>query len=506
MPVNAKHSDYVRMLPRWQRCRDAADGQDAVHDAGEKYLPKLRDQTKEDYEAYKGRAVFFNATWRTISGLLGMVFRKPPIVEVPDEAKPLLDDVTMEGVPFQVFAMGVLEEALKTGRVGLLVDYPTAEPGQTLADARAANLRPTMNYYHAEDCINWRCERVNNVWVLTLVVLRETQEVKKDDYASTKRDTFRELALVDGKYRVRLFYMDGETQVQIGGDVFPIMRGANLTFIPFLFLSADDTTSEIDEPPLVDLVNVNMSHYKTTADLEHGAHFTGLPTPWVAGAKPDNPNEKWYIGSQAAWMFADPQAKAGFLEFSGTGLKALADLLDDKEQQMAVLGARMLEPQKRMTETAEAQSILRKGEESLLSSIAGSVSLGLTKVMLWFCDWASAAPVVADDVDVELNDEFFVQPMTDKMLTALVAGWQSSAYSFDTLFANLQRGEIIDEDVTADEEKAKIAASPPVLSGQNVDPVTGLPLPPQKLPKPRLKGKVTTPDGTEYNIGGDAGQ
>jgi hypothetical protein len=59
-----------------------------------------------------------------------------------------------------------------------------------------------------------------------------------------------------------------------------------------------------------------------SADYEHGCHFTGLPTPWIAGyqaADPEKP-DTFYIGSTAAWTFGDPNAKCGYLEFSGGGL------------------------------------------------------------------------------------------------------------------------------------------------------------------------------------------
>jgi hypothetical protein len=56
MPVNTQHPDYSTMVGRWKRCRDAADGEDAVHNAAETYLPKLKDQTPTDYQAYVMRA------------------------------------------------------------------------------------------------------------------------------------------------------------------------------------------------------------------------------------------------------------------------------------------------------------------------------------------------------------------------------------------------------------------------------------------------------------------
>ena len=52
MSVDTRHTDYDAMLPKWQRMRDVVAGQDSVHAAGTKYLPRLKDQTDEDYSAY----------------------------------------------------------------------------------------------------------------------------------------------------------------------------------------------------------------------------------------------------------------------------------------------------------------------------------------------------------------------------------------------------------------------------------------------------------------------
>lgn len=509
MPVNSQHPDYRRMIDRWIRCRDVADGQDAVHTAGEKYLPMLIDQTPTEYKAYKERGVFYNATWRTIAGLVGMVFRKPPIVTVPATVEDLLKDVTLSGVPFQMFAQEVTEEALKLGRLGVLVDYPPVDTvGLTMADAAKLNLRPTMALYRAESIINWKCDRVNNIWSLTQVVLKEMAPIYKDEFTTTTEDRYRALDLFGGKYRQRLFRMKegGIGEEQIGGDLYPLMAGKPLDYIPFTFLSADDNTAEIDEPPLIDLVNVNLSHYRSTADLEHGAHFTGLPTPVVSGHTPEKDGEKLYIGSTSAWVFKDPQAKAAYLEFTGVGLEALEKRLEVKEKQMAVLGARMLEQQKRAVQTAETETIHRKGEESMLSSTAQSLSLGLERVLKWWAEWAGADVSADGAIECELNREFYPQQMTDKMITALVAAWQQGGISFQTLFENLQSGDVIDAEKTVEDEQAQIGTTPPALQGQGTDPVTGEPAAPAKLSKEKKQqsgprsAEITNPKGEKYKI------
>lgn len=458
MTVRYHHKKYDELLDKWERSRAAAKGQDAVHEGGTKYLPRLKDQTDEDYKSYRNRAPFFNATWRTISGFAGMLFRKPPKIEAPAVTLALLDTVTEDGQPFGIFARKVVEECLIVGRVGVLVDYPPADVARmTQADAQALNLRPMLSVYQAETIINWRTSAIANKRVLTQVVLAEEHKEPTDEFESTVKERFRVLDLhttnAGTAYRVRIFESDEKTKkdVQIGSDIFPLMNGAVMDFIPFYFLSADDTSVDPDDPPLIDLVDVNLSHYRTTADYEHGCHFTGLPTGYVAGYTKQE-GEKIYLGSQTMLLFPDPNVTVGFLEFTGAGLSSLRENLTSKEQQMAILGTRMLEQQKRAVESAEAAGIHRAGENSMLADVAQAISLGLTAALQTFSDWAGGNGTVT----VELNRDFFPAPMSAQDLSALVLAWQQGAISKQTLFTNLQLGQIIADGVTFEEEDVKI--------------------------------------------------
>jgi hypothetical protein len=487
MPVNSHHSDYEKFFKKWKRCCDVYDGEDAIHEAGPEYLPKLKDQSQEDYEAYKLRTPFYNATYRTIVGLVGMMFRRSPKMEVPPVIQEMVDtDITLSGKPLKIFAQQISTESLKVGRVGILVDTPTVQVPDgiqpTLADQRLQNVRPSMAMYVAQSIINWKTDKVNNSVVLSMVVLKECEEIPKDEYTSEKKDIYRVLDLSQREYRVRKYRRKERTAgqpspstssrtpqedsdyEQIGSDLFPIMGGKRLDFIPFVFIGAEDLETDATDPPLIDLVNTNLSHYRTRADYEHGAHFTGLPTPWVAGHTQENKNEKMYVGSSHAWVFASEKTRVGYLEFGGQGLGTLKNILDEKETQMAILGARMLEPQKKQAETAESKEIHRKGEESMLAMISNTVSMGIQRALSWFADWAGGD---GSTCVYAQNTDFFPAPMDPGMLTAQVSTWQMGGISDQTLFENLKRGEIIPEDRTYEEEQALIEAGAQRMSALN---------------------------------------
>lgn len=68
-PVDTCHPDYEAHRDEWCLMRDVSAGHKAVQAKGEVYLPNLSDP--EEYQAYKKRATFFNATGRVVDALTG---------------------------------------------------------------------------------------------------------------------------------------------------------------------------------------------------------------------------------------------------------------------------------------------------------------------------------------------------------------------------------------------------------------------------------------------------
>lgn len=464
MAVNSTHKEYDAMLPIQEKCVRAYEGQDAVHAAGVKDLPKLKDQDNDSYQAYKSRATFFNATARTVEGLVGMVMRKTPAVEADAGIKTLLDDVDMQGTSVNEFADYLLGEVIVTNRIGLLVEYPAGKVGLTQAQVEALNIRPYITTYNFKCIINWKVQRVNNVMQPVLIVLAEEYEKTGDDKYKSETDVqYRELSLEDGKYIQRVWRKgDKGDWYQDGDDIVPLKNGAPLQSIPFV-LCGQHKNFKPEAPIIIDLVNVNLAHYRVNADYEHGCHFTGLPTPWVTGHQgpaEGGDKETYYIGSTTAWVFSEAEAKVGFLEFTGQGLDALKGNLDGKKQEMAVLGARIIENQKSGVEAFETAQLRANGENSTLANIAKIVSKQLSEALSLMSEWSGSGKAV-----IKLNTDYFPVTMTAQQLTALVAAWQSGAISDRTKFDNLKRGELIAEEVTFEQEQQEIADRGPVLTG-----------------------------------------
>ena len=478
MNITTKHKSVLDMSERWEMARAAAEGEHAVHEKGEVFLPRLQD---EDDQAYRARLIatpFFNASWRTISGLRGMMFRKSPIIEVPLAMDELLTNIDLAGTSFSTILQRIAEETLTVGRIGLLVDYPPVPEGTTRADFAAVNARPFIKLYKAESVYNWREETINGVKRLTRVQLEEEAEVQDPakEFKTTEEKRYRVLDLNNGKYRQRLFKTEGEKEIQIGGDIYPKMNGALMDFIPFFVAGTDDIGMDMDAPPLIDLITTNFHHYQQATAYERGCFFSGLPTMFISGIdtldQEGNPVEI-SIGGALANILPRPEARAYFVEVAGE-FNALRTNLEDKKREMAVLGARMLEQQKASVESADTIARRQYGEESTLAAIALTLGMAAKKALQWVADWAG----IKGEIKVSLNTDFLPAGMTAQDITSLIGAWQQGAISGEVLFSNLQAGEIIPAGITYEEEQERISsAGVNLMQGQ--EPQEGEPLPPE---------------------------
>lgn len=474
MPVTTTHAEYDRYRYRWQACRDLIEGRDAIlrrcfdlsginrRVSGslygpsltqEDYIPRLSGQSDAEYRAYAMRAAFFGATGRTVDALAGMIMAKPANEVLPAPLDRFADDITLAAQSLREFAQLVVTEELSVTRVGVLVDYPADVPnGLSRGDAEAMNIRPFMRMYKGESILNWRTAIIQGRRMLTKVVLKEDFEASTDDEFSTEQACqMRVLDLFEGRYRVRIMNEKGE----LISESFPLMNGQPFNFIPFDIVGGYD----VRKPLLMDLVDMNISHLRNSADYEHGLHFVALPTPVVAGVQLSE-GQSLNIGGTSAWVFPDPQASANFLEFRGDGLQTIERAMNEKVQRMAVLGARLLTDEKRTSEATDTVAMRSAGERSLLAASANDVSDTLRRCLGWMMQWVGGNP---DAVKYALNIDFGASRLNPQMLQQLIAAWQADAISRETLFENLQRGEIIAADATYEDYEAQVEQAGPSI-------------------------------------------
>jgi len=484
--ITTRHPAYLQAAALWWKpCRDTYAGEQAVRSAGVAYVPLLEGCDHADareFKAYLDRGTFFPAVERTIIGLTGMVLRKPAQVKVPTSVD-VESGITLYGEGLLEFVSSSLEELLVVGRAGVSVDW-----SETLN-------RPYWSLWRAESIVNWQARMESGQVVLDRVVLEDDGWVPSptDPYKQERKCTYRELALMatEGGQKVAASRTWVETTVNGKKTYTPgpwsafIRRGKPLPFIPFVFLGPRRPEPAVAKPPLLDLALLNLSHWRSSVDYEYGLHFTALPTPYVTGWT--NNATPLKIGSGTAWVIPSKDARVAMLEFTGTGLGAVEKALDRKEHQMATVGARLLESQPGVQETAEAVRLRHAGETSALGLLARAQSMGLTQALRIHAWWQGYGDVDVDSaskVSIQLNTDFLETRLTAQELDSLVKAWQAGGISGKTLYWNLQTGEIARPNVEYEEERTTIEAEEP----PDPAPVPGQPGQPTPPPEPGDQG------------------
>lgn len=448
-----KHQQYKDMEDRWQKCRDASAGEHEVHSKGELYLPKLTGENDEKYKKRKMMTPFFGATWRTIKALRGMMFRKPPETNYPESMQALIDNIDYTGNSLVSFAQKVALESLTVARLGVMVEYSQVSDDMTRADAIARGARPFFTMYTAENILNWDTVINGGHKKLSMVRLREDGKNFQGIELKDGEEIHRVLSLEEVGYVQRVYVVGAQKESQEIDDIVPRMNGAPMQFIPFQFIGNDSLDTDVEIPPLMDLVDMNFHHYRQSSSYEHGCFISGLPSLFIFGNS--DPDKVIYLGGSTANSFSDPQANAQFVEVT-SAFDALLKNLDRKEQQMAVLGARMLETQKSGVESAEAIERRQSGDESILADISTTISKALTNCLQWMAQWEG---IESSDMSVQLNREFLPMKMTAQEITALMGAYIQRGLSYNALYHNLKRGGMYPEGSTMEEERSLIDES-----------------------------------------------
>ncbi len=468
----AENIDYVlpevvEAIKDWEQIRDVVNGESAVKKRG-KYLPYIMPEDKSEFNknrnaAYAQRAVFYGVTKRTLKGMIGQVVAKPAVLTVPELLDFIQDDVDGGAVSIEQQSRQALSDSLSVGRLGLLTDYPMVDglPARpTRADLLEGRVRPSIQYYFAEQIINWRVEMVQGQRKLTLVVLLEKYIKSDDGFKKEEADQWRVLRLVDNEYVVQVYRKDEAGMFIVVPELSakPLdSAGKPFDEILFTVVGSDNNDPGIDDAPLMDMASLNLAHYRNSADHEESAFIMGQPTPVMGGLTKEWVEEVWTnkelmpngvaLGSRSPI----PLPPNGFAELLQAQPNTLAfEAMKHKEDQMKALGAKLVEPKTGQRTLGEAQ-MDEASEASVLMSCAKNVSAGYTRCLKWAARFAGAP--ITDDLGYELNTDFEISRMTVQQRQQLLAEWQANAISTTEYRAILRRaGVATQEDEEFQEE------------------------------------------------------
>ena len=490
MPASTQNKLYEQNVSSWELVRDVVKGSKAVKEsyntssyddsgsqqnglyniAGSKYLPvpNPSDNSQENidrYRAYKQRASFVNFTCSTKDGFLGMVNRKEAVIELDQSIDYMVDNANGAGLGLQQLIQGTIDEVLEVGRHGLLSDFPTSEPGKTLSST--LNLKASIKQYPAESIINWRESVINGETVLTMVVLaEEIEKVDIDGFTGECVTYHRVLLLDDGIYKQNIYDEDDKLKVyeigdgELTGDIIPTKSdGSMWDVIPFVFIGSVNNDPYPDKAPLYDIAEVNIAHYRNSADFEESSFMIGQPTPVISGL-----TQSWVsevlksgvmFGSRTA-ILLPVDASAALLQANPNQMPERG--MELKEQQMIAIGAKIITDSSGV-ETAEAAKIRFAGQNSKLSLVVSNVESAILNALEWCVMYMGGT---GENI-VEINKQFYESTISPQLLVANMQLMDRGVITKTDVRGHLRKSGLIESDRTDDDIDLESGNANPLL-------------------------------------------
>ncbi|WP_192560275.1 DUF4055 domain-containing protein [Pseudomonas allokribbensis] len=480
--VTFTRPEYTAAQYRWRLVRDVRKGSETIKAAGDRYLPRpnaadTSEDNKARYEAYKKRAVFYNATGRTKHSLVGAVFRTWPTLTVPGALDYVARDVDGQGVSVYQQSQSVIGHLLEVGRHGLLVDYAAVVAGTvSRADELSGRARANIASYTAESIINWKTRQVGGQHLLSLVVLRETVDVDTNDgFGSEQVVQYRVLRLDSTGMYTQEVWEEGSSKTSQVVAPFTPLNGAGRPWevIPFQFVGSENNDTTIDDAPLYDMAEVNIGHYRNSADYEEAAYLVGQPQPWMAGL-----DEQWrdhmekngiFLGSRAPWILPVNGTCGVWQALPNTVAK---EAMDAKKQDMVSLGARLIERGSAVKTATQADND-SAAEHSVLSLVVSNVSEAYSQCLEWMAEFVNAP----GEVVYKLNQDFSQITLDATILVALFNAVQGGKLPEGDFWQYLRDRGVINPEKTDDEIRDELEAQStgPALDDTEVIPNGGKP-------------------------------
>ncbi|HEY0006194.1 MAG TPA: DUF4055 domain-containing protein [Pyrinomonadaceae bacterium] len=378
------------MSRAWRIVRDVSKTALHLRDLGNAYLPQFPAEHNDDYKSRREAATLFNAYARTVQGLVGMVFKKNPVLndDVPAAIKRHAENIDLAGSHLDVFSKEAFND-LFDGHVLVLVDMQKAlEAGATLEDEIKAGRRPYWVKYTADQAVNFRSLTIDGEKVIGQITFEEETNVETGEYGETtvmRYRTFRLIPYMDAVSRelkhMVVWELKEKQKGLNGEDVFPIIDEgtvAGFSRIPVAVAYGKRTGFLQSQPPLLDLALLNISYYQKKSDRDQNLHKCNFPIPIFKGL--EEHIKKVEVGSGLG-IRVPADGDAFYMEPAGNSLEAARLDLQDLRGEMAALGLSIIAGQPQVEATAAETIIDFTQESSELETMARSFSDMLEQCM-----------------------------------------------------------------------------------------------------------------------------
>jgi hypothetical protein len=427
--------EVIGMMPDWKVMAAVTNGTNYIRDLAELYLPQEPREDDEAWQARIDRSVLSPYTSRLIETAAGAVLRKPIHIEGDPYWSEVALDIDGIGSNINEYARRALVSSLTYGHSAILVDFPAATGARNLAEERAMGRRPYFVHVDAPQIWGWRKDDTNR---LTQIRIHDYEYRPLNEFGEEQVEVMR--VIYPGRYDL---YTLGQETV-----TFEESNGFSLDTIPVVPIYSNRRGVLISQPGLLDIANLNITHYQRQSDLIHALHIAAMPTLVLEGYSQDSSEAT--IGVNYA-LGMEPGHKAYYVQSDATSFEAQMAELQSLEGQMSTLGITKLFGQKFVAESAEAKRIDQAQSNSVLAIISQELESALNQAFKLAAQYVGMEPPV-----ITIDRDFDYYRLIGQDVAVLAQLNESGKISDETLLKILQHGEILPEDVKVADELERI--------------------------------------------------
>lgn len=424
--------DVIAMMPDWAVMAAVTRGTNYLRDLSETYLPQEPREDEDAYQTRVDRSVLSPYTSRLIETAAGAILRKPIHIEGDQYWLDLAQNIDGLGSNINEYARRALVSSLTYGHSAILVDYPAAAAVLNLAEERALGRRPYFVHVDAPQIWGWRKEPVTN----------RLLQVRIHDYDVRPLNDFGEEQVEE----MRVIYPGRYDLYTLGQDVveFTSSGGYSLTEIPLVPIYSNRRGLLISQPPLLDIANLNITHYQRQADLIHALHIAAMPTLVLEGW--DDTTGSATMGVNYA-IAMQPGNKAYYVQADATSFDAQMAELESLASQMSTLGVTKLFGQKFVAESAEAKRIDQAQSNSVLSIISQELESALNQAFAFAAEYVGMEPP-----EITIDRDFDYYRLIGQDVAVLSQLNAAGKISDAMLLEILRRGEVLPDNINIEDE------------------------------------------------------
>jgi hypothetical protein len=424
--------EVIGMMPNWSVMAAVTNGTNYLRDMSETYLPQEPREDDEAYQTRVDRSVLSPYTSRLIETAAGAILRKPIHIEGDPYWLELAQNIDGLGSNINEYARRALVSSLTYGHSAILVDYPAATEARNLAEERAMGRRPYFVHVDAPQIWGWRKEPGTN----------RLLQVRIHDYDVRPLNEFGEEQVEE----MRVIYPGRYDLYTLGQELveFTATGGYSLDEIPLVPIYSNRRGLLVSQPPLLDIANINITHYQRQADLIHALHIAAMPTLVLEGW--DDTTGSATMGVNYA-IAMQPGNKAYYVQADATSFDAQMAELESLASQMSTLGVTKLFGQKFVAESAEAKRIDQAQSNSVLSIISQELESALNQAFAFAAQYVGMEPP-----EITIDRDFDYYRLIGQDVSVLAQLNQMGKISDAMLLEVLRRGEVLPDNINIEDE------------------------------------------------------